>query len=183
MTLTMDNIERKPSAWGAVLSMTLCVFVLIASEFMTEEQLWNVAHYVRSLAPESPPRVSEVVRAGRVDGGLPASVDDEAWNAADRFYVPLVGQIVVEPRWFLPSVEGVWIQALHDGRELVLRIVWHDPSRSPALIGHCLVESRVILMNAATKGQVVRFMPPLVVTADEVDRCLSAVAEAWKATA
>ena len=104
---------------------------LIASEFMTEDQLWNVAHYVRSLAPEEPPRVSEVVRGARVEGELPASVDDEAWEAAERFYVPLVGQVVVEPRWFTPSVDGVWIQALHNGREVALRIVWHDPSMSP----------------------------------------------------
>jgi mono/diheme cytochrome c family protein len=104
---------------------------LIASEFMTEDQLWNVAHYVRSLAPEEPPRVSEVVRGARVEGELPASVDDEAWAAAERFYVPLVGQVVVEPRWFTPSVDGVWIQALHNGREVALRIVWHDPSQSP----------------------------------------------------
>ena len=104
---------------------------LIASDFMTEDQLWNVAHYVRSLSPEEPPRASEVVRAGLVDGELPASVDDEAWQAAEAFYVPLVGQIVVEPRWFTPSVDGVWVQALHDGRELALRIVWHDPSESP----------------------------------------------------
>lgn len=68
------------------------------------------------------------------------------------------------------------------GLGLMVALETTDPARSPAVIGHCLAESRVILMNAATKGQVVRFMPPLVVTADEVDRCLSAVAEAWKAT-
>lgn len=43
MTLTLDNIERKPSAWGAVLSMTLCVFVLIASEFMPVSLLTPIA--------------------------------------------------------------------------------------------------------------------------------------------
>lgn len=43
MTLTLDNIERKPSAWGAVLSMTLCVFVLIASEFMPLSLLTPIA--------------------------------------------------------------------------------------------------------------------------------------------
>jgi len=28
-------------------------------------------------------------------------------------------------------VDGVWVQALHDGEELALRLVWHDPSQSP----------------------------------------------------
>ncbi|HEY7471746.1 MAG TPA: c-type cytochrome [Gemmatimonadota bacterium] len=104
---------------------------LIAAEFMTEEQLWHVAQYVRSLAPEKPPRVNEVVRAARVEGDLPASVDDAAWETAERFYVPLVGQVIVEPRWFAPMIDGVWVQALHNGREIALRLIWHDPSESP----------------------------------------------------
>jgi DMSO reductase family type II enzyme heme b subunit len=104
---------------------------LVAAEFLTEDQLWNVAHYVRSLAPEDPPQVREVVRAARIEGELPGSVDDAAWEAAERFYVPLVGQVVVEPRWFAPTVDGVWVQALHNGGEVALRLVWHDPSESP----------------------------------------------------
>lgn len=104
---------------------------LIDAEFMTEEQLWNVALYVRSLAPEKPPVVREVVRAAMVEGALPASVDDEAWAEVERSYVPLVGQVIVEPRWFSPRVDGVFVQALHDGESLALRLVWHDPSESP----------------------------------------------------
>ena len=104
---------------------------LIDAEFMTEEQLWNVALYVRSLAPEEPPVVREVVRAARVEGELPDAVDDEAWDGVEAFYVPLVGQVIVEPRWFAPRVDGVWIQALHDGETLALRATWHDPSESP----------------------------------------------------
>ena len=104
---------------------------LIAAEFMTEEQLWHVAQYVRSLAPEEAPLVREVVRAARVEGDLPASVDDAGWELAERYYVPLVGQVIVRPRWFSPTVDGVWVQALHNGSELALRLVWHDPSESP----------------------------------------------------
>lgn len=104
---------------------------LIDADFMTEEQLWNVALYVRSLSPEKPPVAREVIRARRVEGGLPGAVDDEAWAEVERFYVPLVGQVIVEPRWFAPRVDGVWVQALHDSRELVMRLVWHDPSESP----------------------------------------------------
>ncbi|MDX1622923.1 MAG: c-type cytochrome [Gemmatimonadota bacterium] len=104
---------------------------LIEADFMTREQLWNVALYVRSLAPEEPPSVRDVIRAGLVEGDLPAAVDDEAWEEVERQYVPLVGQVIVPPRWFAPRVDGVWVQALHDREELVLRLVWHDPSESP----------------------------------------------------
>ncbi|MFN2384577.1 MAG: c-type cytochrome [Gemmatimonadota bacterium] len=104
---------------------------LVDAEVVTEEQLWNVAHYVRSLAPEKPPEVREVVRAARVEGELPAAPGDAAWAGAERYYVPLVGQIIARPRWFAPTVDGVWVQALHNGREVALRLTWHDPSKSP----------------------------------------------------
>jgi hypothetical protein len=55
-----------------------------------------------------------------------------AWEEAQRFYVPLVAQIIVQPRWFAPSVDGVWIEALHNGSELAMRFTWSDPSNSPA---------------------------------------------------
>ncbi len=104
----------------------------IEGGIITEEQLWAVAHFVRSLAPEDPV-VREVVRAVRMDGEVPTSPDDSAWAAVERFYIPLVGQIIVKPRWFSPSVDGVWVQAVHNGRDVALRLSWTDPSRSPSL--------------------------------------------------
>ena len=98
---------------------------------VTEDQLWALAHYVKSMGGETP-AVREVVRAERVEGALPASVNDAAWDGVERFYVPLVGQIIVKPRWFAPMVDGVWVQAVHDGSELVVRVSWSDPSNSPS---------------------------------------------------
>jgi mono/diheme cytochrome c family protein len=104
---------------------------LVTSGILTEEQLWHLAMYVRSLAPEEGRVIGEVVRAARAEGDLPSSASDSAWAGVERTYIPLVGQIIVEPRSFSPTVDGVWVQALHDGEELAMRLVWHDPSRSP----------------------------------------------------
>ncbi len=99
---------------------------------ITDDQLWAVAHYVRSLAPEEAPGISEVVGAVLLeDTALPTSVTDEAWDDVERVYIPLVGQIIVEPRWFDPRVDGVWVQALHDGESVTIRVSWSDPNRSP----------------------------------------------------
>jgi DMSO reductase family type II enzyme heme b subunit len=98
---------------------------------VTDEQLWRLAQYVRGLAPDDTPPVREVVRAVRVDGALPLEPADEAWEGVERFYIPLVGQIVLAPRWFAPRVEGLWVQAAHDGATLALKVAWSDPSRSP----------------------------------------------------
>ncbi len=103
----------------------------LASNIVTDEQLWRVAQYVRSLSPERTPQVREVIRAERVEAALPAGPGDSAWVAVERFYVPLVGQIIVKPRWFAPAVDGVWVQAVHDGERLAIRLSWSDPSVSP----------------------------------------------------
>lgn len=104
---------------------------LIQADFMTEEQLWHLSQYVRSLSPDERPPVRDVVRSGLVEGELPSSPGDSLWADAERFYIPLVGQVIVRPRWFAPTVDGVWVEALHDGEELALRLTWNDPSFSP----------------------------------------------------
>src|SRR5574341_268838 len=103
---------------------------VIDAQVITDEQLWRVAQYVRSLSPEEPPRPRDVIRAAVV-AQLPAGPDDSAWAAVEPAYVPLVGQIIVKPRWFAPAVNAVWVQAQHDGQALALRITWHDRSSSP----------------------------------------------------
>lgn len=102
---------------------------VIDAEIITEDQLWRVAQYVASLAPDRP-RVREVVRTARVDA-VPSGPEDSGWAAADPSYIPLVGQIVVSPRWFTPTIDGLWVRALHDGSRLALRLTWSDPSASP----------------------------------------------------
>jgi 4-aminobutyrate aminotransferase-like enzyme len=57
-----------------------------------------------------------------------------------------------------------------------------DAARVAAIQRHCLEEGRLILMNAGTYGNVVRWMPPLVVSEAEVDRALEAFALALKET-
>lgn len=103
----------------------------VDAKVVTDEQLWHVAQFVRSLSAEKKPEVREVVRVALAQGALPKSPDDSTWNAVERFWVPLVGQIILKPRWFSPTVDGVWVQGMHDGRTLTLRLTWHDPSRSP----------------------------------------------------
>jgi 4-aminobutyrate aminotransferase len=69
------------------------------------------------------------------------------------------------------------------GLGLMNAIQFADPARVAAIQRHCLDEGRVILMNAGTYGDTLRLMPPLVVTADEVDTALGAIGAAVKATA
>jgi 4-aminobutyrate aminotransferase len=57
-----------------------------------------------------------------------------------------------------------------------------DPARVPLVARHCLDEGRLILMNAGTFGDAIRWMPPLIVTEPEVDQALAAFGKALAAT-
>jgi mono/diheme cytochrome c family protein len=106
---------------------------LIDQQFLTDEQLWRLAQFVRSLSPDGPPVVRDVIRAPRIAGPLPRAPDDSAWGGAavDTYWFPLVGQVIKKSRWFAPAVSGVWVQAVHTGDSLALRVRWDDRSHSP----------------------------------------------------
>jgi 4-aminobutyrate aminotransferase len=69
------------------------------------------------------------------------------------------------------------------GVGLMVATVFAEPGRVAAVMHHCLHEGRLILMSAGTDGTVLRWMPPLVVSAAEIDEALQAFAAALKATA
>ncbi len=69
------------------------------------------------------------------------------------------------------------------GPGLMVGASFEDAARVPAVIEHCLREGRLILMNAGTFGNIIRWMPPLIVTAAEIDEGVEAFAAALKATA
>ncbi len=58
-----------------------------------------------------------------------------------------------------------------------------DAARTAAVIAHCREHGNLLLMNAGTWGNVIRFMPPLVVTEPEMAEALAAVTDAVAATA
>ena len=104
---------------------------LLEQKFLTDQQLWRVAQYVRSLSPADVPAVRDVVRAPQIAGSLPRAPGDSAWTRVDAYWFPLVGQVIKKSRWFSPAVSGVWVQAVHTKDSLALRVVWDDRSRSP----------------------------------------------------
>jgi len=68
------------------------------------------------------------------------------------------------------------------GRGLMVATEFDSADRAEAVVQHCLEESRVILMTAGTRGRTIRWMPPLVVTSDEVKEALAAFSSAIRAT-
>jgi 4-aminobutyrate aminotransferase len=101
-------------------------------------------------------------------------------NAAARGAQLLDGLLKVQADH--PAVGDVRGLGLMVAAEFVDRAGAPDTARTAAVAQHCLREHRLLLMNAGTDGNVIRFMPPLVVDADQVDRAVTAFAAAVAAT-
>ena len=82
-----------------------------------------------------------------------------------------------------PGIGDVRGLGLMVGTELVDPDGGPAAARTAAILRHCLDESNVIFMNCGTGNNVLRWMPPLVVSAAEIDRGVAAFAAALKATA
>ena len=49
-----------------------------------------------------------------------------------NFY-PLGGQIINKKKLYFPTVDSVFVQAIHNGDEIAINLHWDDPSYDPAL--------------------------------------------------
>ncbi len=69
------------------------------------------------------------------------------------------------------------------GPGLMVAAVFDNAARVAPVIAHCRDEGHLLLMSAGTGGHVIRWMPPLTVSAAEVDEALIIFSNAMKATA
>ena len=99
------------------------------------EKSWHLANYVKSLSPEKRPAPAignDVLRAQYVNGELPA-LGDAAWETLKSSYFPLVGQVIVEPRQFNPTIDSVNVKSFYNDNEVVFLFTWDDRTHTTAL--------------------------------------------------
>ncbi len=92
------------------------------------EKSWHLANYVKSLMPEQRPEPAignNVLRSQYVQGELP-TIDDDAWETFESRYFPLVGQVVIEPRQFNPTIDAVSVKSFYNDTEVAFLFIWDD---------------------------------------------------------
>ncbi len=100
------------------------------SDSLKEEEIWHLANYMKSLSREKP-RLNAVLRSKRINGKLPNEPGDPLWGTTEIVDFPLVGQILVEPRMFTPSIDMVSLRSLYNQEEIAFLITWDDTTKSP----------------------------------------------------
>ncbi len=92
---------------------------------LSEEDRWDLANYIKSLQHQLTSQAA--LKARLVSGDLPDAPGDPAWDAAEPMDIRLTGQVIAAPRWQIPSVELVTVQALFNEDDIAFRLVWDDP--------------------------------------------------------
>ncbi len=103
------------------------------ADSLDNEKTWHLVNYLISLWPDpsgNAPPLQVAMKGRHTKGDIPVQPGDAFWQNLESFYYPLVGQVIREPRYFTPSVDGVQVQAVYNDRELAFRLVWDDPTNS-----------------------------------------------------
>lgn len=99
------------------------------------EKSWHLANYVKSLSPEKRPASAigdNALRAQYVNGELPA-LGDAAWETLTSSHFPLVGQVILEPRQFNPTIDSVNVKSFYNDNEVAFLFTWDDRTHTTAL--------------------------------------------------
>ncbi len=95
------------------------------------ENRWHIANFVYSLRNTTvQPVEGPVVTAMKMEGELPAAVDDERWGQAPAATLHLVPNIIKEDRLFTPLNDAVTVRTLYNSKEIAFLLELDDRTHS-----------------------------------------------------
>ncbi|MDP6013492.1 MAG: ethylbenzene dehydrogenase-related protein [Alphaproteobacteria bacterium] len=92
---------------------------------LNDEERWYLANFIKSLQHQATD--AQVLAALSIEGEVPSTPNDPAWEAASAIDLRLAGQVIVAPRWQNPSIELVSIRAINNDKEIAFLLEWDDP--------------------------------------------------------
>jgi len=95
------------------------------------EDIWHLTNYILSLGPE-PPQYATLITATSVTDAIPDDPNAPFWKKIARQNIPLMGQVIVDPRNFNPSIDMVSIRAAWNDKEVAFHLTWDDPTQTAA---------------------------------------------------
>ncbi|MBI1952662.1 MAG: c-type cytochrome [Candidatus Omnitrophica bacterium] len=115
----------------------------------TDEQVWDLVHFVQSLAPpgaEERARLARrTIRASRLKGEIPLDPMAPAWKRIKPAAVNLT------PLWWRDDrIESVEVRCLHNGEALAFHLTWSDAARdNSTLTPQSFSDGAAIQLSAA----------------------------------
>lgn len=93
------------------------------------EDVWHLTNFIMSLGPDSP-RHATLLTVTAVKDAIPDDPNAELWKKVDPSNIPLMGQVIIDPRNFNPSIDLVSVRAVYNDKEIAFHLTWDDPSNS-----------------------------------------------------
>ena len=93
------------------------------------EDVWHLTNYILSLGPGAP-RYATLLTVTSVTGAIPDDPNAAFWTTRAPSNIPLMGQVIQDPRNFNPSVDMVAVRAVYNDREIAFHLTWDDPTES-----------------------------------------------------
>ena len=93
------------------------------------EDIWHLTNYIVSLGADKP-AYSTLITVNGLTGAIPDDPSAAFWTNVAPNSIPLMGQVIVDPRNFNPSIDVLIVRAVYNGNEIAFHLTWDDPSRS-----------------------------------------------------
>jgi|TARA_B100000959_G_scaffold203385_1_gene212976 cbb3-type cytochrome c oxidase subunit III len=120
--------------------LSLSAMPRFSPRIFKDEQIWDLVHYVQTLAPSQKPKTPPILKVQKIDGALPTDPNDPLWKTMDSNFYPLGGQIIQSKKVLYPTVDNVVVKAMHNETEIAFHIHWDDPTVDPTLKKFSTVE-------------------------------------------
>src|SRR5688572_23575158 len=91
------------------------------------EDVWHLTNYIQSLGPERADPAT-LVTVTAITEAIPDDPNAELWNKIAVNHIPLMGQVIIDPRNFNPVIEMVSVRAVYNDKEIAFHLTWDDPS-------------------------------------------------------
>jgi DMSO reductase family type II enzyme heme b subunit len=108
------------------------------------EDIWHLTNFILSLGPESP-GYATLVTVTAVSDAIPDDPNADFWKKLAPNNIPLMGQVIVDPRNFNPSVDLVAVRAVYNDKEIAFHLTWDDPTQSAEDVGKKLYADAISL--------------------------------------
>jgi DMSO reductase family type II enzyme heme b subunit len=93
------------------------------------EDIWHMTNFILSLGPERP-GYATLVTVGSVSEAIPDDPNADFWKKIAAQNVPLMGQVIIDPRNFNPVIDIVSVRAAYSDKEVAFHLTWDDPTES-----------------------------------------------------
>jgi DMSO reductase family type II enzyme heme b subunit len=93
------------------------------------EDIWHLTNFILSLGPESP-HYATLIQVTSTSGPIADDPNADLWKNIAPANVPLMGQVIVDPRNFNPAIDLVAVRAAYNDKEIAFHLTWDDPTQS-----------------------------------------------------